>query len=418
MESLTHTEVIKLLLQLSIILIAGRVMAEVARKLKQPAVVGEIVAGILLGPTIFGMLAPIEFELLFPSAGASALVLDGFVQIAVILLLFIAGLEVELHLVWQQGKQAVYTSMFGLVIPFILGFIFPYAFPEFFGREGGADKLTFALFVGTAMSITALPVIARILMDLDIFRTKTGMLVVASAMINDLLGWLIFSVIISMMNPSGEEGMSLTITILLTLGFTVLMLTLGIGLINRVLPWLNRSFAWPGGLLSLSIGVCFLAGAFTEFIGIHAIFGAFIFGVALGDSKNMPERAKEIVHHFINNIFAPVFFVSIGLKVNFFANFDLLLVLAVLAIAFAGKVIGSGLGTYLGGYSKRESLAIGFGMNARGAMEIILGLIALENQLIDERFFVALVVMALVTSMTSGPLMRIFMKPKKDLKTS
>lgn len=412
MESLMHSEVIKLLLQLSIILIAGRVLAEAARKLNQPAVVGEIVAGILLGPTIFGLFAPLQFELLFPTVGSSALVLDGFVQVAVILLLFIAGLEVELHLVWQQGKQAVYTSTFGMVIPFIIGFTFPYAFPEFFGREDGADTLTFALFVGTAMSITALPVIARILMDLNIFRTKIGMLVVASAMINDLVGWLIFSVIISMMGTGAEEAMGLSMTILLTLGFTVLMLTVGKGVINRILPWVNQSFAWPGGLLSLSLGACFLAAAFTEFIGIHAIFGAFILGVALGDSAHMPERAKEIVHHFINNIFAPIFFVSIGLKVNFVANFDLLLVLVVLAIAFAGKIIGSGIGTYLGGNSKRESLAIGFGMNARGAMEIILGLIALENKLIGETFFVALVIMALVTSMTSGPLMKMFLKPQ------
>lgn len=411
MESLGHEAVIKLLLQLSVILLAGRLMAELARRFNQPAVVGEILAGVLLGPTVFGMLAPLQFEMLFPPRGPSAFVLEGFIQVAVILLLFIAGLEVELRLVWQQGKQAVYTSMFGLFIPFILGFVFPYYLPEFFGREEGADRLTFALFVGTAMSITALPVIARILMDLDIFRTKTGMLIVASAMINDLLGWLIFSVIISMMGTGAGEGMSLTSTILLTLGFTVLMLTLGKSLINRVLPWLNRSFAWPGGLLSLSLSACFFAAAFTEFIGIHAIFGSFILGVALGDSVHMPERAKEIVHHFINNIFAPIFFVTIGLKVNFVANFDLMLVLVVLVIAFAGKIIGSGIGTYLGGYSKRESLAIGFGMNARGAMEIILGLIALENNLIGEQFFVALVIMALVTSMTSGPLMGMFLKP-------
>lgn len=415
MESLSHAEIVKLLLQLSVILIAGRLMAELARKFKQPAVVGEILAGIILGPTVFGFLAPIQFQTLFPSVGASALVFDGFVHVAVILLLFIAGLEVELNLVWQQGKQAVYTSLFGLAVPFVLGFVFPYYLPGFFGREPGADKLTFALFVGTAMSITALPVIARILMDMNLFRTRIGMLIVASAMINDLLGWIIFSVIISMIGTGGGEGLSLPTTITLTLGFTILMLTVGKGIINRILPWLNRSFSWPGGLLSMSLGTCFLAAAFTEYIGIHAIFGAFILGVALGDSQHMPERAKEIVHHFVNNVFAPIFFVSIGLKVNFLANFDLLLVLVVLVIAFAGKIIGSGFGTYLGGYSKRESLAIGFGMNARGAMEIILGLIALENRIIDEKFFVALVVMALVTSITSGPLMRMFLNPPPKL---
>jgi Kef-type K+ transport system membrane component KefB len=152
--------------------------------------------------------------------------------------------------------------------------------------------------------------------------------------------------------------------------------------------------------------MCFIAAAFTEFIGIHAIFGAFILGVAFGDSEHMSERAKEIIHQFINNIFAPLFFVSIGLKVNFIANFDFMLTLAILFIAFVGKIIGSGLGARLGGFRWNESLAVGFGMNARGAMEIILGLIALENGLVNEKVFVSLVIMAIVTSMTSGPLMK------------
>lgn len=200
--------------------------------------------------------------------------------------------------------------------------------------------------------------------------------------------------------------MSLINTVILTIGFTLFMVTIGRGILNRLLPWVNKQFAWPGGVLSISLALCFLAAAFTEYIGIHAIFGAFIMGVALGDSEHFSERAKEIVHQFINNIFAPLFFVAIGLRVNFVTNFDLLLTLIILVIAFTGKIVGSGLGTKLGGFSWKESLAAGFGMNARGAMEIILGLIALENGLINEKVFVSLVIMALVTSMTSGPLMK------------
>jgi Kef-type K+ transport system membrane component KefB len=209
-----------------------------------------------------------------------------------------------------------------------------------------------------------------------------------------------------------EQNISLWNTVLLTVGFTGLMLTLGRGLINRGLPWINRKLAWPGGLLSLSLALCFLAAAFTEYIGIHGIFGAFIVGVAVGDSEHMSERAKEIIHQFINNIFAPLFFVAIGLRVNFIVNFDWLLTLSIIAIAFAGKLIGSGWGTRLGGFTWHESMAAAFGMNARGAMEIILGLIALEYGLINERVFVSLVIMALVTSMTSGPLMKWMLKLK------
>lgn len=410
MNKLSQQEVMNLLIQLSVMLVMGRLFAEAARKVRQPAVIGEILAGIILGPTILGMVNPEWFQTLFPP-GSSSLVLDGFVQVAVVMLLFIAGLEVDLHIVLQQGRQAFYTSTLGLIIPFAIGFIFPYYFPAFFGSVDGERHLAYALFMGTSMAITALPVIARILMDLNIFKSRMGMLVISSAMINDLIGWLIFSVVLGMIGK--EQNLSLWNTILLTVGFTFLTLTLGRGLINRGLPWVNRKLAWPGGLLSLSLALCFLGAAFTEYIGIHAIFGAFIVGVALGDSEHLSERAKEIVHQFINNIFAPLFFVAIGLKVNFIENFDLGLTLAIIAIAFAGKIIGCGWGTRLGGFTWRESFAAGFGMNARGAMEIILGLVALENGLINERVFVSLVIMALVTSMTSGPLMKWMLKRER-----
>ncbi|HBK89563.1 MAG: cation:proton antiporter [Cyclobacteriaceae bacterium] len=404
MGKLTHGELIHLMVQLSVMLAFGRILAEVARKFKQPAVVGELIAGLLLGPTFLGTFAPGTFDSLFPTVGASAIVLDGFTKVAVVMLLFIAGLEVDLHIVFQQGKQAIISSTIGLLIPFFLGFIIPYSFPAFFGDVGSTNHLLFALFMGTAMAISALPVIVRIMMDLKLFKTRIGMLVVASAMVDDIVGWIIFSVVLSMIGKGGE--MSVGSTLLLTVGFAAFMLTIGRGLLNRLLPWVNKKLAWPGGLLALSLSLCFAGAAFTEFIGIHAVFGAFIVGIALGDSEHMNERAKEIVHQFINNIFAPLFFVAIGLRVNFLVNFDFWLTLVIILIAFAGKIIGAGGGTRLGGFTWRESLAAGFGMNARGAMEIILGTVALENGLINEKIFVSLVIMAIVTSMTSGPLMK------------
>lgn len=412
MAKLSHTDLIQLMLQLSVMLALGRAMAELARRFNQPAVVGEILAGLILGPTVLGMIAPEWFDMLFPKTGNSAIALDGFTRIAVVLLLFIAGLEVDLHIVFQQGKQALSTSFFGLVIPFILGFGTAYFFPYVSGTNGSVDETIFALFMGTALSISALPVIVRILMDMKMFKTRIGMLVVASAMVDDIVGWMIFSMILGLIGK--DHTISLGYTILLTLTFTILMLTIGRGVLNRLLPWVNKKLAWPGGLLSLSMALCFLAAAFTEFIGIHAVFGAFMIGVALGDSEHLSEKAKEIVHQFVNNIFASLFFVSIGLKVNFLTQFDFVITLVIVIIAFAGKLLGCGLGARLGGFSRQESLAVGFGMNARGAMEIILGLIALESGLINETIFVSLVVMALVTSMSSGPLMKLALRGRSS----
>jgi len=408
MIKLSQHEVTMLLIQLGIMLITGRVFAEFARAVRQPGVVGEILAGIVLGPTVFGMFFPELFNTVF-GTGNSALVLDGIVQVAVVMLLFIAGLEVDLNIVIRQGRQALLTSSFGLVIPFVLGAALPFLMPELLSVDEDKDLVPFALFMGTSMAITALPVIARILMDIDLFKTKIGMLIISSAMITDLVGWLVFSVVLGLI-ATDDVRSPLLYTILLTLGFALFMLTIGRWLINRLLPWINKSLAWPGGVLSLSLALCFLAGALTEFIGIHAIFGAFLFGVALGDSVHMSERAKEIVHQFINNVFAPFFFVAIGLKVNFITNFDLLLTVIIVVVAFAGKIAGSTWGTRLGGFSLRESFAAGFGMNARGAMEIILGIVALESGLINETVFVSLVIMALITSMSSGPMMKWVLK--------
>ena len=407
MDKLVHKEMVTMLIAISIMLISGRLLGELFRRFKQPMVIGEILAGIILGPTVLGMIDQEFFQALFPSKGGTAIALNGLINISVILLLFIAGLEVDLSMVIEQGKQSCYISFSSIIIPFAIGFAFPWFYPDFFGITDEKFKLIYSLFLGTALSITALPVIARILMDTGLFKSKIGMLVIASAMVDDLIGWMIFSVVLSMMNNEVSSS-GLLNTLLLTLFFAVSMLTFGRIIFNKILPWINKKFAWPGGILSLSIALCFLSASFTEYIGIHAIFGAFIFGVALGDSVHLTDRAKEIIHHFVNNIFAPLFFVSIGLKVNFAQNFDLLLTLVVLIIAVAGKMIGAGAGARLAKLSWRESFAIGSGMNARGAMEIILGLLALEAGIIKERMFVALVIMALITSIISGPMMKYF----------
>lgn len=403
METLNHKEVINLLLQLAAMLIMARVFSELARKLKQPAVVGEILAGIILGPTIFGSLFPDFFQNLFATHDMTNIALDGFVQIAVVLLLFIAGIEVELQVVWSQGKNALQIALASMALPIIAGFVVAYAFPEFLGVNIH-DRIVASTFFGLAISITALAVIARILMDLNLFKTKSGLLIIAGAMIVDVVGWIVFSVILSL-SESGKGGLGVWPTIGLTLFFTIFMLTLGKGLINRVLPWTNKNLAWPGGLLSLSLAICFLAASFTEFIGIHAIFGAFIIGVALGDSEHLTEKAKEILHQFINNIFAPIFFVSIGLKVNFIEGFDLGVVGVVVIVGFLTKYFGAYLGGRLSGLKRNTSMMIGFGLSARGSMDIILGLIALENGLVSESLFIGLVILALLSSIVSGPLM-------------
>ena len=404
MDKIASNQVMLLLLQLGVMLLASRFFGEVARKLKQPSVVGEIIAGILMGPSLLGLFSPDIFNWLFPQTGASRLVLDGIVQLSVVLLLFIAGLEVDLHIVWKQGRQAILVSFFGLLVPFVAGFLFTYWLPSFFGIEE-KNVLVFALFIGTVMGMTALPVVARILMDLSLMRSKMGMLIISSAMIVDLICWMIFTIILSMMG-STHQGHTITQTVFMTLGFAIFMFTIGRGLFNRILPWINRNLAWPGGVLSLSLGLCFLSAALTEFIGIHAIFGAFILGVVLGDSEHFSERAKEIVHQFVNNVFAPLFFVSIGLYVNIFESFSLVLGAVIFTLSFISKTIGVTIGARLGGLLRNESLAVGMGMNTHGTLEIILGTLALQAGIIGEEIFVAILLTVILSIIIAAPLMK------------
>jgi Kef-type K+ transport system membrane component KefB/mannitol/fructose-specific phosphotransferase system IIA component (Ntr-type) len=280
------------------------------------------------------------------------------------------------------------------------------------GREPGADPVIFALFFATALAISALPVIAKTLMDLGLFRTDLGMIVIASAIFQDLVGWIIFAAILGMMGR-GAHSLPVSYTVLLTLGFAAVMLTVVRRVLNYVLPWIQAFLSWPGGVLGFVATIALFCAAFTEWIGVHAIFGTFMAGVALGDSQHLRERTRATLEQFVSFIFAPLFFASIGTHVNFVANFDVGLVLTVLAVGCIGKILGCGLGALWSGVSRREAAAIGFAMNARGAMEIILGLLALQHGVIRERMFVALVVMALVTSIVSGPLMQKVLRRKR-----
>ncbi len=267
-------------------------------------------------------------------------------------------------------------------------------------------EFTFALFMGTALAVSALPVIARILMDLGLLRDKIGALILTAAVIDDLVGWSLFAVILGALH-GGEGDTNVWLTLGLVGGFVVLLLGLGRWFGQPLVRWSRTGLAWPQGFLGLITVFILLAGFGAETVGLHAVFGAFLVGVALSSGLGPAERESvhDTIYQFAISIFAPLYFVSIGLKVNFVANFDFGLVCVVILIATLGKIGGAGLGAWLGGLAPRAALLVGVGLNARGAIEIILASVALEYRLIDERIFVALVVMALVTSMMSGPLM-------------
>ena len=416
MDHLSPHDVMIMFVSLAVLLGTAKLMGELMQKLGQPSVLGEIMAGILLGPTVLGHFKPGIYAAVFPSHGHLPMVLEAVTTLGVVFFLFTAGIEIDLRSIFRQGKSALLVSILGVIVPFALGFGSAGLFPHFLGAGDGADRLIFALFVGTALSISALPVIAKILMDLNLLRSEMGTVVMSSAMFDDLVGWILFSMILGMMNAgSHSAGAGLKRTIILVFAFVGLSLTVGRWLIDKLLPWIQAHTTWPGGVLAFTFTLTLASAAFAEFAGIHAVFGAFIVGIAVGESTHLRKRTSELIHGIVTNVFAPFFFASIGLRTNFITNFSLPITATVIVVACIGKLLGAGLGARLGGMDRRTSWGVGLAMNARGAMEMILGLIALQAGLIQVKMFVALVVMALFTSLVSAPAIHFLIRSRREL---
>ena len=396
-------------LQLALLAIFARFGGEIARRLRLPVVIGEIVAGVILGPTIFQQVLPGWYNAVFPHSGSNAIVLAGITGLGATLFLLAAGLEVDLPLVGQQGWHAVVISLAGIAVPFTIGFLSAVSFPNFFTPHPAEHPTVFAIFLGVALSLTALPVTARILLDLNLFRTSFGMLIIAAAVLDDLLGWIIFGVVLAFdhLHDAGKfTPDKIAVMATLTLAFVGLMLTIGRRGADWLLKSLNRLHIRAGGIIGFTLAFALFGAAFTQWLGIHGFFGAFIVGVAIGTSANFPKETREAIEGVVNNFLAPIFFASVGLSVNFVANFWLPLVVSILAIACIGKIGGCVLAARVQGIPWARCWAVGFAMNARGGMEIILGLVALQEQIIEERMFVALALMAVVTSSLSGVLVK------------
>lgn len=401
-----QSEVLVFLLSLAVLLGAARLLGEIANRLGWPAVVGEIIAGIVVGKTILGRFAPGAYEHLFHD-GPTMTMLNGYKTIAVVLLLVVAGLEIDLTAVRRSGRALAFTSVFSAVIPFVLGYGAGLLLPDRDLADPSRRQLH-AAFLGIALAISALPVITRTLLDLGLMKSDIGILVLSAAVVNDIIGWICFSVLVREMGAGAGQGNGILVSIGLTLGFLVVTLVVLRPVVDR---WLRAMEPSPGEpaptprVLSMVMVLALLGAAATEALGIHAVFGGFVVGLAIGDSPRLREHTRHVLQDFVTSIFTPIFFATMALKYDFARAFDPALVLIVCAVACVAKITGSALGARLGGVGAREAWAIGFGMNSRGAMEILLAVIALEAKIINEQMFVALVVMAVVTSIISGPAM-------------
>jgi Kef-type K+ transport system membrane component KefB len=406
---MAENDLLAFFLQIAVMLFAAFLAGEAMRKIGQPAVLGEIIGGIILGPSILGLLVPGIYSFIFVQSEQALFMVNALVNLGMLYFLFIAGMEIDLSQIGSNGKVSLLTSIFGILVPFALGAASVVFFPEIWRAPGGTGTL-FAVFVGAAMSISALPVIIRILMDLGLTQTRQGQIIITSAIAGDLVGWSLFVYVLGMMTSAEAPHPLLALIRIVLLSGVVILLGRLLG--TRFVAFSKRISGEAGSLLAM-ISVVILGGAIAaSHCGVHPVFGAFLVGVALGPSLKHTPCAEVVIRQFAISFFAPLYFVSIGLRLDFARSFDLPLVAFVILLAFAGKLLGAGAGAYLGGLKTRDAATVAFALNARGAVEILLAGVALSAGVIDNRIFLALVVMALMTTTISVPVIKFFTKPK------
>jgi len=377
-----------LLLQIVVTLIAAGAIGALARRLGQPRVIGEILGGIILGPTLLGHVWPDAFHAIFPTDSLVALKL--LAEVGVVLFMFRVGLEVDLEAIREQTRRAVVISTASIAVPFVLGVL---AAPLLYGSfaPAGTSFTAFALFIGIAMAITAFPVLARILTERGISSTPLGTMALTCAAVGDITAWSLLAAVVAIARAESHAGVGIMIA--LTILFIALML-----IVVRRLP--------PLGEAGLAI-LLFASAAATEAIGIHAIFGAFLAGVVAPLS---PEKRRETTDRlsFVTVALLPLFFAYIGVRTELTLLLDwraLLVCLGIIAIASIGKIGGSAAAARATGFAWRDALSLGALMNTRGLMELIALNIGYDLGILSQSIFTMLVIMALVTTAMTGPLL-------------
>jgi len=396
-----------LFLQLLVIIGAAQIVGRVLSRFGLPAVVGEMIAGVLLGPSLFGLLTPQAFAWVFPIASLDTLRLLS--QVGVCLFMFAVGMDLNLEHVRNKAPTAVVVSHASIVVPFLLGATLAYFLYSRLAAHG-ASFTAFALFMGISMSITAFPVLARILQERGLTRTLLGSTAITCAAVDDVTAWSLLAFIVAITRTSSVVGCALDL--LLVLVFIALMVWIVRPALARWLGAARLARDEPSkGTLAAVICVTVGAALTTEMIGIHALFGAFLAGAIMPRAGGFRHKLAVRVENFSSVLLLPLFFAFTGLRTQIGLLNDWqgwLICLAIIVVASVGKLGASAIAARLTGFSWPEALQLGALMNTRGLMELIALNIGYDLGILSPRIFTMLVIMALATTILTGPLLKLF----------
>jgi Kef-type K+ transport system membrane component KefB/nucleotide-binding universal stress UspA family protein len=404
-----HHDVLLLLVQISVLLACARLFGELALRLGQPSVVGEISAGIILGPSCLSAIFPKLGEHLVPHTPIQGHILEVVSMIGAMFLLLITGLETDAKLIKRHARTAAGVSFGGIVTTFATGFALGMYLPDKLLAKPD-QRIVFALFVATAMSISAIPVIAKVLMDMNLMRRDIGQTILAAGMSDDTSGWILLSIVAAL--ASGQEigGVQVAIAVGKVLFFLLISFTVGRWVIQKAVEFTQDEIKSRDRLITLVVVFAFAFGAFAQALGLEAVLGAFVCGILLSGMRRIPAKVPHLLETMALGIFAPIFFGVAGLKVDIKGLLDPELAwfaLLVILVACGGKVVGTYIGARLIGKKDHwTALSFGAGLNARGAMEIIIATIGLSLGILTQAMFSIIVLMAMVTSLMAPTALR------------
>ena len=403
-----------LVAEILLLLVVGRVLGEGMQRIGQPALMGTLLAGIVLGPSLFGWIWPQAQHFLFPRDEMQKGMIDGLSQVGILLLLLLTGMETDLLLVRKSGFAAIVIALCGIAFPFACGFLLGEFGPA--SLFGGAGNLATSLFLGTALSISSVKIVAMVVREMNFMRRNLGQIIVATAIMEDTVGWVIIAIIFGITGAngagSGQQGFDL-LHLARTVGGVLLFLafcfTAGRWLVFTAIRWVNDNFRSDFPVITMILVIMGRFAEMTQLLGVRTVLGAFMAGVLIGESPILTDHIQGQLRGIITAFFMPIFFGMSGLAADLTILKDgqiALLTAGLVVIASIGKFSGAFAGALLGRLTWREGIALGCAMNARGSTEVIVASIGLSMGALSQNLYTMIVTMAVITTMAMPPMLR------------
>jgi Kef-type K+ transport system membrane component KefB/nucleotide-binding universal stress UspA family protein len=394
--------------EIVLLLVVGRGLGELLERIGQPAVMGQLIGGILLGPSLFGWLWPSAQHMIFPADPEQRSMIEAVSQLGILLLLLLTGMETDLRLVRRVGAACFSISTAGIAVPFVCGFALAQFLPATLLPEP-SERIVAGLFLGTALSISSVKIVAIIIREMGFMRRDLGQIIVSSAIIEDTVGWLIMAVTFGIATNGSLQIVPLALTVLEVAAFMVFSFTIGRRIVFELIRWTNDTFRSEFAVITVILIIMGLMALTTNLIGVHTVLGAFVAGILVGESPILSDHIEAQLRGIITALFMPVFFGMAGLSADLTVLADptlAMLTVGLVLIASVGKFGGAFIGGELAGMHRKEATAVGCAMNARGSTEVIVASIGLSMNILSHNLFTMIVTMAVLTTLAMPPMLR------------